>query len=101
MPERVDPESGDPMYAPGGKGGPGRPPGRPTDATRLQREIWTGVYLRLQDEAGEGGDQDHMFEWAKDKPTEFYRLAPRMMNGPVDVGPDSRLARVLTWLKPK
>lgn len=39
------------------------------------------VYAKLQD--GKGGDHAHFYEWATENPTDFYKIASKMI--PIDL----------------
>jgi hypothetical protein len=58
---------------------PGRPLGSLGKKTIAMREACASVYEQLQEELGEGRPHGHFFDWAKANPTEFYRLAVRML----------------------
>lgn len=62
----------------------GRVKGTPNKATATIKEAITSVYADLQATAGK--EHGHFLAWAKDAPTEFYRLAAKLI--PVQVGGD-------------
>jgi hypothetical protein len=67
-----------------GTPGPGRPKGVPNKTTATMKEAIAAVYDKLQrDKAREDGDHTethaHFAEWAKDHPTEFYRIAAKLL----------------------
>jgi hypothetical protein len=55
----------------------GRRKGTPNQSTRALRDALLEVYARLQSEAG--GDNSHFLDWARDNPTEYYKLALRIL----------------------
>src|SRR3954464_8132950 len=50
----------------------GRRKGTPNKTTRALRDAVLEAFGRLQDEAG--GKNGHLVDWARDNPTEFYKL---------------------------
>ena len=101
MAERKDPVSGEPMFVPGGKSGPGRPKGSRNKVTLSLSEAFAKVFLDLQAKHKEEGEFGHLLVFANANPVEFYRHAVRVIRsgGEADNGP--QLATVLTWLKPE
>lgn len=61
----------------GGKAGPGRPKGVPNKTTATIKEAIASVYAKLQDK--QGGDHAHFLAWAEESPTEFYKLAAKLI----------------------
>lgn len=64
--------------------GKGRPKGIPNKTTATMKEAIAAVYEKLQrDEAKKAGDHTethaHFAAWAKDNPTEFYRIAAKLL----------------------
>lgn len=55
----------------------GRQKGTPNKSTRALRDALLEVYAQLQAEAG--GDNGHFLDWARDNPTEYYKLALRIL----------------------
>jgi hypothetical protein len=55
----------------------GRRKGTPNNTTRALRDSLLEVFARLQDEAG--GGNAHFLDWARDNPTEFYKLTLRIL----------------------
>lgn len=65
-----------------GNAGKGRPKGSPNKTTALMKDAITSVYADLQE--GSGGGNNHFLHWASDNPTEFYKLASKLI--PVQLG---------------
>lgn len=61
-----------------GKPGPGRPKGSPNKTTALMKDAITAVYADLQAQVEER-DHGHFFIWANQNPTEFYKLASKLI----------------------
>lgn len=59
----------------------GRAPGTPNKATVAVKEALRSVYADLQAETGE--EHGHFRQWAKETPTEFYKLYAKLL--PVDI----------------
>lgn len=57
--------------------GKGRPKGVPNKSTATMKAAIQSVYDKLQ--AERGGDHGHFLEWAKEEPTEFYKLAAKLI----------------------
>ncbi len=55
----------------------GRTKGTPNKTTVAIREAVLSVFADLQAEAG--SENGHFLGWARDKPTDFYRLASRLL----------------------
>jgi hypothetical protein len=66
----------------GGPGGPGRRPGQPNKSTAVIKEAITAVYEKLQEGTEEA--HGHFLDWAKANPSEFYKLAAKLI--PIQVG---------------
>jgi len=62
----------------------GRTKGTPNKATASMRSAIQVVYDKLQQAAG--GDHAHFLDWATDEPTEFYKLAAKLI--PIQVAGD-------------
>jgi hypothetical protein len=73
-----------PRFTNGGPAGPGRPKGKPNKTTILLRDAIAAVFVDLQEE--EGGGHKHMLKWARENPTEYYRIAARHL--PVTIESD-------------
>jgi hypothetical protein len=76
-----------------GTPGPGRPKGMPNKTTSTMKEAIAAVYEKLQrDKAKEDGDHTethaHFANWAKDHPTEFYRIAAKLLPLQLSTGDD-------------
>lgn len=57
--------------------GKGRVKGVPNKATVAMKEAIMHVYAALQDKNGK--DHGHFVDWAVDNPTEFYKLAAKLI----------------------
>lgn len=55
----------------------GRKAGTPNKFTRSVKEAFLSVYDDLQEETGK--EHGHLFSWAKDNPTDFYRICSKMI----------------------
>lgn len=60
-----------------GNAGKGRPKGSPNKATAVIKDAITSVYASLQE--GHPEPHGHFLEWAKGSPTEFYKLASKLI----------------------
>lgn len=60
-----------------GKAGPGRPKGLPNKTTLAMKAAISEVYAKLQDKSG--GDHAHFQGWAEENPTEFYKIAAKLI----------------------
>lgn len=61
-----------------GKPGPGRPKGSPNKTTTLMKDAISAVYADLQNQFPDR-DHGHFFTWASTYPTEFYKLASKLI----------------------
>lgn len=64
--------------------GKGRKKGVPNKTTAAFKEAIVAVYADLQAETD--AEHGHFFAWAKDAPTEFYKLAAKLL--PLQVNAD-------------
>ena len=64
-----------------GNRGKGRPKGAANRTTVAMKDAITSVYADLQSETGK--DNGHFLDWAKSNPTEFYKIASKLI--PVNV----------------
>ena len=55
----------------------GRVAGTPNKATATMKAAIQAVYDKLQ--AAAGGDHAHFLEWAQEEPTEFYKIASKLL----------------------
>jgi hypothetical protein len=60
-----------------GPRGRGRPKGARNRNTLIMKDAMTAVFHDLQAETGK--ENGHMLAWARENPTEFYRLCGRML----------------------
>lgn len=65
-----------------GKAGPGRPRGLANKLTRSAKQAFEHAFEQL-------GGTDALTKWAKDNPSDFYRLYARLIPKPLEVtGPE-------------
>ena len=57
-----------------GKGNPGKPKGAVNKSTRLVKEVFAEVFSLLQDHS-----TANLQTWAETNPTEFYKLATKLI----------------------
>lgn len=60
-----------------GKPGPGRPKGLQNKTTSTMKQAIAAVYDALQ--KGQKVEHGHFIEWAKKHPTEFYKIASKLL----------------------
>lgn len=77
--------------------GKGRPKGSVNKTTALMKDAITAVYADLQGECPER-DNGHFFNWALAYPTEFYKLASKLI--PIQVGGEDGGAITVVINKP-
>jgi hypothetical protein len=80
-----------------GKPGPGRPKGSVNKTTALMKDAITAVYADLQGDFPER-DNGHFYTWAVQNPTEFYKLASKLI--PIQVGGEDGGAITVVINKP-
>jgi hypothetical protein len=66
--------------------GKGRPKGVKNKTTLAMKDAISSVYADLQSETGDG--HGHFKAWAKDNPTEFYKIAAKLIPMQVDANVD-------------
>jgi hypothetical protein len=64
-----------------GNRGKGRKKGVPNKTTLAMKEAISAVYAKLQDDAGDS--HAHFHAWAQGNPTEFYKIAAKLI--PTDI----------------
>lgn len=64
------------------EGNKGRPHGAVNKSTRIVKEVFADVFSKLQDD-----DKAKLETWAKENPTEFYKLASKLI--PVQLAGDA------------
>jgi len=77
------------MPRPFEKGNPGKPKGAVNKTTKLVKEVFAEVFENMQT------DPDaNLLAWGKENPTEFYKLASKLI--PIQIGsdPDNPLPQV-------
>jgi hypothetical protein len=67
-----------------GNAGKGRPKGARNKATVAMKEAISHVYAGLQDKTKK--DHGHFLQWAEENPTEFYKIAAKLL--PLQVNAD-------------
>ena len=75
--------------------GPGRPRGKPNNSTILMRTAISAVFEDLQASHGGEGRYPHFLEWAKENPTEFYKIAARKV--PIQIEANSRTVGLVVF----
>ena len=79
---------GDPRWA-------GRPRGSPNRTTTIMRSAIAAVFEDLQAGHVGPGKYPHFLDWAKENPTEFYRIAARQI--PLKVEATSRAVGLVVF----
>lgn len=72
--------------------GKGRKKGVPNKATATMKAAIQSVYDKLQTQRG--GDHAHFKEWADENPTEFYKIASKLLPLQVEVDGEMRITRI-------
>ena len=71
-----------------GTRGRGRPKGVPNKTTATMKQAIAAVYEKLQRDHAKkektGDDHGHFAKWANDHPTEFYKIAAKLL--PLQIG---------------
>ena len=75
-----------PRFTIGGPPGPGRPKGSANGTTVAMRTAVATVFEDLQASHEGEGRYPHFLAWAKENPTEFYRIAARQLPLQVETG---------------
>lgn len=76
--------------------GKGRPKGAKNKTTVAMKDAMMAVYADLQ--AKRKGENGHFLEWAEENPTEFYKLASKLL--PIQVsgaGEDGEHVHEIRW----
>lgn len=77
------------------KGNPGKPKGAVMKTTKLVKEVFADVFTELQN------DKDaKLLEWAKKNPTEFYKLASRLIPIQLSGDADNPLQQITIFTLP-
>lgn len=73
----------------------GRPVGATNKTTKLVKEVFAEVFEKMQDEP-----DVNLLAWGKDNPTEFYKIASKLI--PIQLGsdPDNPLPQVTLFQLP-
>lgn len=72
------------------KGNPGKPKGAKNKLTKTVRETVLEVFNKLQEDDGPAS----LGNWAKKEPTEFYRIAAKLI--PTDIKADVKTVQKIT-----
>lgn len=78
-----------------GQGNPGKPKGAVNKTTKLVKEVFAEVFEKMQT------DPDvNLLSWGKENPTEFYKIASKLI--PIQIGqdPDNPLPQVTIFQLP-
>ena len=67
------------MFVKGGAPGPGRPRGALNRTTVVMKHAITTVFADLQARHGGDGPFPHFLAWAESNPTDFYRIASKLI----------------------
>lgn len=65
------------------KGNPGRQTGTPNKTTKLVKEVFAEVFTKLQSDKSA-----NLWAWGKENPTEFYKLASKLIPAQVSIAGD-------------
>ena len=68
------------------QGNPGRPKGATNKTTRIVKDVFADVFNELQTDAYAKKKKADLKTWAKNNPTEFYKLAAKLI--PIQIGGD-------------
>ena len=68
-----------PRFTKGGEPGPGRPKGSMNRTTLVMKNAIAIVFEKLQAKHGKEGEFAHFFSWAEGNPTDFYRIAAKLI----------------------
>lgn len=72
------------------KGNPGKPKGAVNKSTKLIKDVFAGVFTKLQTDS-----KANLITWAKQNPTEFYKLASKLIPVQIATDPDNPLKATL------
>lgn len=67
------------------KGAPGKPKGAVNKTTKLVKEVFAEAFYKLQSDP-----VNNLVSWAKTEPTEFYKLASKLI--PTQMNIDAQVA---------
>jgi hypothetical protein len=76
------------------KGNPGKPKGAVNKTTKLVKEVFADVFDKLQKDK-----KANLITWAKENPTEFYKLASKLIPVQLAVDPENPLLQpiIIEW----
>jgi hypothetical protein len=72
--------------------GKGRKKGVPNKSTATMKAAIQAVYDKLQIDTGEA--HGHFIGWAEENPTEFYKIASKLLPLQVEVDGEMRITRI-------
>lgn len=76
-----------------GKPGPGRPKGLPNKLTKTVKEAFEVAFQELQDKPGA-----KLSDWAQSNPTDFYRIAAKLIPAELNANVRGNLAEFLAGI---
>lgn len=69
------------------EGNPGKPKGAVNKTTKLVKEVFADVFDKMQTDQDARAKKADLESWAKENPTEFYKLASKLI--PVQIAGDA------------
>lgn len=75
------------MPKPFAKGNPGKPKGAINKTTKLVKEVFAEVFQDMQSDPAA-----NLLSWGKENPTEFYKLASKLIPTQMDIAANVNLA---------
>jgi len=83
------------MPRPFEKGNPGKPKGATNKTTKLVKEVFADVFAELQNDP-----KAKLSVWGRENPTEFYKLASKLIPIQLASDPDNPLPQVTIFQLP-
>lgn len=74
------------------KGNSGKPKGTPNKLTKTVKETILGAFNDLQEDP-----RANIFSWAKDNPTEFYKIASKLIPTEISANITSNKPIIIDW----